>query len=287
MTDIAKKCIACSGNLRFFGKKIGYDYMQCDTCKTVQLFPLPSVEQVEKAYAGDYADAGHYPLADDAIRESKPFSQALANLSETFAPKGTVLDFGCGYGGLSSELAARNRDYLGVDLSVPMVEYCNAHGLNARNASINTLLAGETRFSAIAMNAVLEHLTEPEQVFSSLRELLVPGGCIFSSSVTGPFPTFFGKWLMRLKGGDELPTMRKIFVPPWHVCFYTPAGMRALAPRCGLRLEKVIPISFGAMPGVLGLLRPVASAAGSIGFHLLSENWPLSASHIFCLRRVD
>jgi len=287
MNDIVKGCIACHGNLRFFGKRSGYDYMQCTACKTIQLYPIPSTERVEKAYSHEYADAGHYPYADAAIRESEPFSQALADLSGSIAPKGTVLDFGCGYGGLSRALAARKRPYLGVDLSIPMVEYCKAHGLNASNASISTLLEEKAAFSAIAMNAVLEHLTNPEYIFTELRRLLMPGGYIISSSVTGPFPTFFGKWLMRLSGGAELPRMRNIFVPPWHVVFYTPAGMRELAPRCGSSLEKVVPISFGAMPGVMGLLRPAASAVGALGFHLLSENWPLCASHIFCLKRVD
>lgn len=287
MDDIVKGCIACFGNLRFFGKVADYDYMQCTACKTVQLYPLPSTEQVEKAYSGVYADADHYPYADAAIKESEPFSQALADLSGSIAPEGTVLDFGCGYGGLSRTLAARKRSYLGVDLSIPMVDYCKAHGLNARNASISTLLEEKASFSAIAMNAVLEHLTNPEDIFSAFRRLLLPGGYIISSSVTGPFPTFFGKWLMRLSGGTELPRMRNIFVPPWHAVFYTPAGMREFAPRCGFRLEKVVPISFGAIPGAMGLLRPVAAAAGTIGFHLISENWPLSASHIFCLKRID
>jgi 2-polyprenyl-3-methyl-5-hydroxy-6-metoxy-1,4-benzoquinol methylase len=283
----ARRCAACFGELRFFGRRNDYDYFQCEHCQTVQLSPFPSSEQLEKAYEHDYGESGHYVAPGVVLRESEPYFKALADLLDQLSPTGQLLDLGCGCGGLSRKLAAKGRDYLAVDLSVPAVEFCKASGLNVRNASIETLLNEQVRFSGIGMNAVFEHFTEPERNLRALRELLVPGGVIVNSFVTAPFPTFCAKWWMRLNGRKDLPALRKIFWPPWHVAFYTLTGMRTLSARCKLSVERVVPATIPVLPGLIGLVRPAFAAASTIGFHVFGETWPLATSHIFCLRRIE
>lgn len=280
-------CIDCGGKLRPFGVKKGYSYYSCTLCRTIQLHPLPDENEITEAYMQDYAGAGHYEDANLELRKNHMFYLALADaIEKAEVPQGPVLDYGCGWGGFSAVLAERGREYLGVDLSEEMTEYCKEQGLNVRLGDAADPSLEKGSFSAVGMNAVLEHFTDPEGMLRTLGELLQPGGVIVSTSLTQPFAGFLGRIGMIVRRTKELPDLNRIFHPPWHVVFHSPTGMRRLAERCGLKLESVRPMGYGPMPGLIGLLRPFVDTFGKSGYGLIGERWPIPPAHLFLIRKI-
>ena len=100
-------------------------------------------------------------------------------LVELLAPKAgeRILDLGCGTGVLTTEIAGRGAEILGVDRSEEMI-------VQARKKSpalpFETLDARELRFEAefdaVFSNAVLHWIPEAEQVIAGVARALKPGG---------------------------------------------------------------------------------------------------------------
>jgi trans-aconitate methyltransferase len=100
-------------------------------------------------------------------------------LVDLLAPKAAerILDLGCGTGALTTEIAARGAEIMGVDASAAMVaqarkkfpalqfEVCDARKLGF-----------EGEFDAVFSNAVLHWIPEAEQVIEGVARALMPGG---------------------------------------------------------------------------------------------------------------
>jgi len=52
-------CVACFTAVTPFGHRLGYIYGHCSECGTVQLMPLPTAEELSRAYVEKYAVVGH------------------------------------------------------------------------------------------------------------------------------------------------------------------------------------------------------------------------------------
>lgn len=107
-----------------------------------------------------------------------------------------ALDVGCGGGLLSESLARLGADVTAVDPSEQLVEAAKMHGkLDPRTRSINykggcsvEQLAGyiqtdDDKFDVICLLEVLEHVTDPDSIVSSIHSLLKPDGILFLSTL--------------------------------------------------------------------------------------------------------
>ncbi len=117
------------------------------------------------------------------------WSPAMAALLEPagFEPGQTVLDFGCGPGYTTLELARRVEGtgrVIGVDLNHDMVANANekltAAGVDAwasvRQSDGPGLDFGDDSFDRILAKNVLEYLDDPVSTLAEFRRLLKPGG---------------------------------------------------------------------------------------------------------------
>ena len=108
-------------------------------------------------------------------------------------PEGSILDVGCGYGGVLAALAGRYpaARCLGLDVDAEMVaagrEKCPA-GVRLETGDFFRL-EGEG-FDLILMRDVLEHIVRPEAALERAASLLNPGGLLFASFA--PFHSPFG-----------------------------------------------------------------------------------------------
>jgi len=100
-------------------------------------------------------------------------------LVELLAPKAgeRILDLGCGTGVLTTEIAGRGAEILGVDRSEEMIVQARKkfpalpfETLDARE------LRFEAEFDAVFSNAVLHWIPEAEQVIAGVARALKPGG---------------------------------------------------------------------------------------------------------------
>jgi 2-polyprenyl-3-methyl-5-hydroxy-6-metoxy-1,4-benzoquinol methylase len=99
----------------------------------------------------------------------------LSALRRFVRPGSRVLDFGCGSGGLTAELARHYR-VLGVDFSAPALEVARQRGLDVR------LIAGGEAlpdgFDAACAFDVIEHVEDDAVELKRLAAAVRPGGIV-------------------------------------------------------------------------------------------------------------
>ena len=87
-----------------------------------------------------------------------------------------VLDFGCGIGGFLQLTDRVSKLSVGMELNQEHVQIIN--GMNIKCVSSFEDLLGKQKFDTITLNHVLEHLTDPFEILSSLKNLLKDDGTI-------------------------------------------------------------------------------------------------------------
>jgi SAM-dependent methyltransferase len=151
------------------------DLFRCARCGTVQQPSLPAGAELVAVYrAMDDADY----LAEEAGRRAT--ARRLLELVERHAPRGRLLEVGCGHGLLLDEARRRGWDPLGLEPSAAAAGYArDVLGLAVRGSTLDQL-DGEVdgRFEAIVMADVLEHLEDPRAAVRACAALLAPGGAL-------------------------------------------------------------------------------------------------------------
>ncbi|MCK5798347.1 MAG: methyltransferase domain-containing protein [Deltaproteobacteria bacterium] len=111
-----------------------------------------------------------------------------ANLNQMVASRlapGSVLDVGCGGGGLVASLLRAGHDARGIDVSPPIIaaakRYFEGHGFDPERVSaepLASLVARGARFDNVVSMDCLEHVENDEAMFSELVEIVRPGGTL-------------------------------------------------------------------------------------------------------------
>jgi len=155
-------------------------------------------------------------------------SDAIRRLVADRIKPGTVLDVGCGAGGLVAWLLTHGYDARGIDFSAPIVAAAQEHlrgcGLEPtriRKASADSLVQQGERADNIVSMDCLEHIEDDSSAFASLVSAVYPGGRLI---ITVPaMPSLFGA-KDRAIG---------------HYRRYTPERLEALASPHPLRVEEL------------------------------------------------
>jgi SAM-dependent methyltransferase len=100
---------------------------------------------------------------------------------------GTLLEIGCGNGGMTRLLASRVDRVVALDISEPSLEELKRLGLK-NVETVRTLVEHyqpDHLFDWIVMSEVLEHVRRPEQVVCRCFEWLAPGGTLLITTPHG------------------------------------------------------------------------------------------------------
>ncbi|MCC6699471.1 MAG: methyltransferase domain-containing protein [Candidatus Hydrogenedentes bacterium] len=277
-------CVACGGPLRFFGRRIGYAYHECLTCRSLQLVPQPTPEELEAAYRTEYVKSGHLrSAAEEAVGAAQPYYKALLAALHAHGMPSSVLEVGAGWGGLGEWLVSQGVDYRGVDLAVDMVAHCRTKGLAVERGDLFSV-QGETR-DALMMSAVFEHIVSHDAWLDHARTLLNPGGLFVSMQPTARFARFMGQAARAGIRSLELPQLHEVFCPPWHTVLFSINGMQRLMARHGFRLLDVRPGPQGIGRGLTGAAKWALGAVNKAGWPMLGAKWPFVICHIFVFRK--
>lgn len=150
-------------------------------------------EQKTQDFVADYYEG---------MRFAFPFSRRyqmwfFKELINMLAPKGLVLDNGCGGGQLGEVL--KDCRIIGVDLSANMLKHAAKRLSEVRQASAESLPFENNYFDSIFSRSLLHHLDHPEKAVSEMVRVLKPGGSvIFSDTLKNPI-THIPRELMRKK----------------------------------------------------------------------------------------
>ena len=176
--------------------------VQCVTCGMVFANPVPAALATGEHYEGlatglylspdklaaDYA-AVRFERELKLFREfcGGPFTPALSPSQEERESRALsacrrVLDVGCSTGGFLFQLEAcwpGAYERLGTDVVGPALDHAERQGVPVLRANFLEHDFGETRFDAVTLWAVVEHLVDPAKFLVKASSLLRPGGHCF------------------------------------------------------------------------------------------------------------
>ncbi len=166
------------------------EYLVCSSClaryPVLRGIPLmfpsaaqPGPDNVTRLYdsiAGDYDQVLPGHVAEHYLRRR-------VDLICQFAPSGTVLDVGCGTGGLASRLAGMGYRVAGLDASIGMLDVLARRGNNVMGVAGygQCLPFLSDSFNIVVTVAALHHIADASKVSATLREMyrvLRPGGAL-------------------------------------------------------------------------------------------------------------
>ena len=188
--------------------------------------------------------------------------------SSAHAPRGRLLEVGCGHGLLLDEARKRGWAVEGLELADASREHARSLGLDVRD---QTLEEAEGTYGAVVLADVLEHLDDPVGALRRSRGLLAPGGVAL---IVTPDPASRTARLAGSRWWGYLPS---------HTYLIPHATLRGLLRDAGLETVEERhfwrTFSFGYWIAGLGeRSRPLAGRAGGGGAARRSRKRPLTMS---------
>jgi SAM-dependent methyltransferase len=196
------------------------DLYRCLDCGTVHQPALPHGSELHNLYRAT-SDPEYLAEEQGRRRSARRLLRRLAR----HAPRGRLLQVGCGYGLLLDEARRRGYDVEGVELSADAARHARVElGLPIEEASIEEATLAGAPYDAILLVDVLEHLEDPIAVLRRLRPLLADRGALL---IVTPDPSSL---VARLAGG------RWWCYVPAHHCLIPRRTLRGLVRACGLQV---------------------------------------------------
>jgi SAM-dependent methyltransferase len=278
-------CVARGGVARFYGRRGEYEYHRCAACGTIQLVPLPTREELERAYAEIYATTEHInPDPARSRQEARSHHEAILRALMDHQVGDDVAEVGAGWGGLAQLLIESGFRYEGVEPSEAMAAHCRSLGLPIQQGEVDALF-GKT-YSALVMCSVFEHFVEHEQWLRKANRLLQVGGILISGQPTAHFLHFAASIVRLGRTGAPLPKLHQGFCPPWHTVLFSISGMEALLTRRGFELVEIRPMPQGQILGITGWAQRGLECVNKAAWPVFGIRWPLLIGHLFVFRKI-
>lgn len=205
-----------------FGTALG-DILRCPRCGHMQLDRFPSEVELASAY-GEAASAVY--VGEEAGQ--RVTARRILERIEVHADGRELLDVGCWVGFLLAEAVSRGWVATGIEPSEFASVYARQQlGLNVQTADLLTANVDGSRFDAVVMADVIEHLIDPGAALERVRTLMRPRGVL---ALVLPDA---GSRLARSLG------KRWWSVIPTHVQYFTRASIAQLLRRHGFALLEV------------------------------------------------
>jgi SAM-dependent methyltransferase len=207
------------------GDETLFDLVECASCRTRYLCPLPSPEQLKKFYEPQYYGSDWF--------KQRGWGSALAQLELAKREPGNLLDVGCGLGffidGVRSHCKWR---VFGVELAAAAVEFARAElGLEVTQAEFSELEYPDAFFDYIQLHNVLEHVRDPMKLLKECRRILKPNGALHLRVPNG-----------MIDSRDLLKFFRDRGVPPFsksgHLFFFPKSALVWMFAEAGLEIAE-------------------------------------------------
>lgn len=235
MSGTPASCAVCGAPAPAIWRRLrGFDLHRCPACRTAQVSPLPTPEELCRHYdvnffTGDVTRFGYMDYVAERPYMERNYRRKLARLYPLLRAGRRTLDVGCAYGFWL--------DFLGPEWTRTGVEPCAEAVAYAREQLRLTVGAGGLEAPEAAAGApydlitlwdVLDHLRDPVGELRRLHALLAGGGLLVLN--LGDLDALFARLM-----GDRW----YILIPPTHLFYFTRRGITALLEREGFTVEQV------------------------------------------------
>jgi 2-polyprenyl-6-hydroxyphenyl methylase / 3-demethylubiquinone-9 3-methyltransferase len=167
-----------------------------------------------------------------------------------------LLDIGCGAGLAAEGFARHGFEVLGLDAAAEAIEAARAHAagqklpLKYRVGVPEDLLAEHQQFPIVTALEVIEHVPDPLIFLATLRDLLLPGGRLFLSTLNRTPRSY----LAAKVGAEYLLRWLPVGTHNWR-SFITPAELAAMLRGLGLGVTDVAGIAPDPLTGRWRIVR--------------------------------
>jgi SAM-dependent methyltransferase len=277
-------CLACGGETRLIGPKKDCCYVACRECDSMQMDPVPTVEQLTAIYADEYAQSGYLQDHDVITKIHARQRRFSLSLVQKYCAHGPVFEVGPGHGCFMTELRQAGIRAVGLEASRQMAASLCDRGFDVRQGYIDDAPAESERFQGVFMSNVFEHFSNHDRALTSLASLLEPGGRIITLQPTAYLGQLIARAYLALFPDRLVPELGGWLATPYHVLLISPLGMKAMCTRVGLRLVDVVPAPTENRTGIMELVGLALTQVNRIGVRL-TWRWPLVPAHYFVLEK--
>ena len=281
------QCVACLGDLRFWGKRLGYTYKACKKCGGLQLDPIPEKTELQRLYRFEYSEHSDFGYETAALHV--PIYLFLIELLKSLKPISDwklIVDLGCGWGGLCQLLDENDLQYIGVDYSEIEINSCQERELNCHAGDLGTIKEKKLLADAIISVFVFEHLIDYPSFFKDCDKILNQEGRVILVIPTSSFVKILGDIFRRFRKHKDMPQFGECISPPWHTTIFSPQGVEAICRSNNFKVEQVL-----HCPKYKGetLLKKIIKFGllwiEKIGIKIFGSSWPIATAHIFVIGR--
>lgn len=222
-----------------FGKGVECRISRCKRCGLY--FPNPFPFPVDPQQL--YGDPDKYFISHDMDKKIENFRQLIRGFMNSMGRKNlSILDVGSGRGELLAAAKAEGISrVVGLELSSSMIEYAKQKFCVEVVAEVIEDFAAHNgeKFDVIVLNAVLEHVYNPDSMIAACADLLSPNGLLYIDVPNEEnLLTHFGGLINHIRNRPEVFFLSPTFTP-YHVFGFSKRSLRALLSKHGFRIEKV------------------------------------------------
>lgn len=214
---VDKPCLCGSKDATLISDKDRYELLLnvviCKACGLIRLNPCLSSESLRQFYQKEYWDL--YMGEEEAAPEKYFQGMVLRgnyikDIFDEFIKRDwkglNVLEVGCQAGGILSPFLKAGAYTVGYDYDKRYLEYGKkqSSGLDLRVGGVDDVLELKDKFDVIIVNHVLEHLTNPRDMISSLRGRLRENGLLYIAVPALANPGFYLSPTKSIVGGFHI-----------------------------------------------------------------------------------
>jgi 2-polyprenyl-3-methyl-5-hydroxy-6-metoxy-1,4-benzoquinol methylase len=205
---------------RFHMRPELYDLTRCSSCSCVWLASPPTPQEMSRHYDEDYHEAITKAGEGDAEIRWKGSRELIAR----HKIGGSILDIGCSSGGFLSTMKSPAWKLYGIEMESSTAERARKNtGAEVFTGDAMDALFAPESFDVVTTFDVLEHVYQPQQFLTKIKQWLKPGGIYYTM-----LPNI-DSWEARMLGsywyGLELPR---------HLFHFSPKSLAKLMKSLGL-----------------------------------------------------
>lgn len=173
-----RRCPICfSMDVRTRDQIDGNVIRECRRCKCRYLSHIPSPEEIERTRLLRLDGARLRELDGRAADEAKvkTLQRRAKRLARLLPPGSKLLEVGARSGELGELLSSRF-EYTGIEVDDSSARAARERGLEVYRASLTDYVSLSGAYDGVVMYDVIEHLPNPHDAVSRIRELVRPGG---------------------------------------------------------------------------------------------------------------